>query len=165
MNTHQRQLQMSEHDEIEKLIDQYVDSLFRLCYTILKNRMDAEDAVSETLMKYYTKAPVFIDEKHRKSWLIRVASNICKDILRTNRYRKHLDLNEVYLPAPDNPDSDILATVLRLPEKDRTVIYLHYLEGYSTAEIAGILSISTTAVRKRLQHARSKLKLEYERED
>ena len=54
---------------------------------------------------------------------------------------------------------------LEVPEKERTVIYLHYLEGYSTAEIAGILSISTRAVRKRLQHARSKLKLEYERED
>ncbi len=165
MNTHKQQLQMNKEDEAENIVNQYADALFRLCFTILRNHMDAEDAVSDTLMKYLTKAPVFLEEEHRKSWLIRVASNICKDMLRANRYREHLDLNEISLYAPDQSDSDILVDVFRLPEKYRTIIYLYYIEGYSSKEIADILSISPTAVRKRLQHGRKRLKLEYERED
>ncbi len=165
MNTHQQQLQMSEQDEVDKIVDQYADSLFRLCFTILRNRMDAEDAVSETLMKYLIKAPEFQKEEHRKAWLIRVASNICKDMIRGNRYREHLDLNEVCLIAPDQTDNNILETVLRLPEKYRTTIYLYYIEGYSSVEIADILSITSSAVRKRLQYGRKMLKLEYEKEE
>ncbi len=165
MNTHREHLEMSEQNEAEKLVDRYADSLFRLCVTILKNRADAEDAVSETLMKYLTKAPVFLEEDHRKAWLIRVASNISRDMLRSKRYREHLDLNEVCLPAAEETSAEILDTVLGLPEKYRTVIYLYYIEGYSSAEIADILSISPAAVRKRLQHGRKKLRLEYERED
>ena len=156
---------MNKEDEAERIVNQYADDLFRLCLTILRNQMDAEDAVADTLMKYLTKAPVFLEEEHRKAWLIRVASNTCKDMLRANRYREHLDLNDICLFTPDQSDSDILVDVFRLPEKYRTVIYLYYIEGYSTKEIADILSISSTAVRKRLQHGRKMLKLEYERED
>jgi RNA polymerase sigma-70 factor (ECF subfamily) len=164
MNAHQQQLQMSDQEEAEILVGRYADPLFRLCYTILRNSADAEDAVSETLMKYLTKAPAFLEEEHRKAWLIRVASNICKDMLRANRYREHLDLNEVCLFAPDPSDSGILETVLCLPEKYRTVIYLYYVEGYTSKEIADILSISPAAVRKRLQYGRKKLRLEYGKE-
>ena len=75
MQTHHQQLQMSEQTETDKLVDRYADSLFRLCFSILRNRADAEDAVSETFIKYLTKAPVFLEEDHRKAWLIKVASN------------------------------------------------------------------------------------------
>ena len=164
MNAHQQQLQMSDQDEAELLVGQYADSLFRICYTLLRNSTDAEDAVSETLMKYLEKSPAFLEEEHRKAWLIRVATNICKDMLRANRYREHLDLNEISLFAPESSDSGILETVLRLPEKYRMVICLYYIEGYSSSEIANILAISPSAVRKRLQQGRKRLKLEYGKE-
>ena len=164
MNTHQQQLQMSDQADIEILVGQYADSLFRLCYAILRNCEDAEDAVSETLIKYLEKAPTFIEEEHRKAWLIRVASNTCKDMLRSNRYREHVDLNEVCLFTSEPSDSGVLKALLRLPEKYRTVIYLYYIEGYLSTEIADILNISPVSVRKRLQNGRKKLKLEYRKE-
>lgn len=153
-----------ENSPIEEIVEVYADMLFRLCFTILRNSEDAEDAVSETLIKYLTKAPVFMEEEHRKAWLLRVASNTCRDMLRAGRYRDHLDLDEIRNYAPHQPESDILEAVFRLPEKYRTVIHLHYIEGYPSAEIAEILSISPAAVRKRLQYGREKLKLEYEKD-
>ena len=96
--------------------------------------------------------------------MIRVASNTCKDMLRSNRYREHVDLNEVCLFTSEPSDSGVLKALLRLPEKYRTVIYLYYIEGYLSTEIADILNISPVSVRKRLQNGRKKLKLEYRKE-
>ncbi len=165
MKAQQKNVLAEEHDEIERIIHDYADSLFRLCFTILRNSADAEDAVSETLLKYLTRAPVFLDENHRKAWLMRVAVNTSRDMLRSRNYREHLDLREVCFYAPEEPDNGILEAVLRLPEKYRTVLCLYYIEGYTSEEIGKILSISPSAVRKRMQYGRKKLKLEYEKEE
>ena len=69
-------------DDIETLISQYGDMLFRLCLIMLKNKSDAEDAVQETYIKYFQKSPSFESKEHRKAWLIRVATNQCRDMLR-----------------------------------------------------------------------------------
>ena len=58
-------------EDLETLVQTYADSLYRLCFSILGNRADAEDAVSDVIVRYMTKAPVFTDENHRKAWLLR----------------------------------------------------------------------------------------------
>lgn len=68
--------------EFTKVYETYVDDIFRLCYSFLKNRMDAEDAVQETFLKYFHSHKKFESMEHRKSWLIVTASNHCKDILK-----------------------------------------------------------------------------------
>ena len=55
--------------------------------------------------------------------------------------------------------SEVLAELMNLPEQLKTVIYLHYIEGYKAAEIAGMLGITLNAVKKRMQRGREKLKL------
>lgn len=163
MNNHPLRPQGEEKiRDTETIVEAYSDMLYRLSFTILRNRQDAEDAVSETLIRYLTKAPSFLEEEHRKAWLLRVATNLCRDMLRARSHRNHLDLDELKNVAPCPTERGILEDVLRLPEKYRTVIYLHYMEGYSTSEIGVILSITPAAVRKRLQYGREKLKLEYE---
>jgi RNA polymerase sigma-70 factor (ECF subfamily) len=60
----------------------YGNMLFRLCIIILGNSNDAEDVIQETLIKYIQKAPAFKNIEHEKAWLITVATNKCRDILR-----------------------------------------------------------------------------------
>lgn len=150
-------------EEIEKTVDDYGDMLFKLCFTILKNNSDAQDAVSEILIKFMTFEKPFESEEHKKAWLIRVASNVCKDILRLNKVRNHVNIEEISAYCREENETQIVSTLLNLPLKYKTVVYLFYIEGYKTAEIAKMLSISPSAVRKRLQHGREMLKIEYEK--
>ena len=64
-------------NDIENVVKRYSNMLFKLCFTMLRSNADAEDAVSDVIVKYITTAPVFKSEEHKKAWLIRVAANIC----------------------------------------------------------------------------------------
>jgi len=149
--------------EIERIVNTYSNMLFKLCFTILCNNTDAEDAVEDTFLKYITKSPCFQNEEHTKAWLIKVASNICKDMYRFNKKRDCISFEDLFNYSKAEENNELLEEVMRLPVKYKTVIHLFYVEGYKTDEISEILSISSAAVRKRLQYAREKLKLQYEK--
>lgn len=151
--------------DLENLVLVYSNMLFKLCFTLLRSNADAEDAVSEVIVKYITRAPVFNSDEHKKAWLLRTATNICKDMLRQRKRRNYINLDDIREYCQTEESKDILNEVLRLPVKYREVIYLYYIEGYKTKEIADILSITQQAVRKRLQYGRDMLKIEYERTD
>lgn len=152
-------------DEIENTVKIYSNMLFKLCFTILCNRADAEDAVSDTFLKYIVKSPKFNGEEHKKAWLIRVATNMCKDRRRFNLKHHYVNLDEIAEFCADKAQQNHLLEMLNLPQKYKTVIHLFYIEGYKTREIAQILKISDSAVRKRLQYGRELLKLEYRKGD
>ena len=113
-------------------------------------------------LKYMTEKKPFSDEEHKKAWLIRVATHRCYDILRFRKRKSCLCLDVVADMAEQSETREILQAVYALPPKYKTVVILHYIEGYKTEEIAKILSVSPMAVRKRLQYAREKLKMEQE---
>ncbi len=146
-------------DEIEDTVNRYGTKLFQLCFAILCHRMDAEDAVTDTIIRYMTKAPAFRDEEHRKAWLYRTAANLCKDRRRFLKYREHVDLGEIEEICAAPEERENLESILRLPDKYKVVIYLFYVEGYRTEEIAEMLHISGAAVRKRLQQGRKLLRV------
>lgn len=157
-------LQNDKTEFIDKTIGRYSDMLFRISIIMLQNYADSEDAVQNTFIKYFTKAPVFSDDEHKKAWLITVCTNCCQDILRRRNNQPHTDLDkikEVYIP--DN-DSGILEALLLVEEKHRLVLTLHYLEGYSVREIAAMIGKTQSAVKMRLQKGRRLLKEIYERE-
>lgn len=98
-------------DEIEIIVSTYADMLFRLSLIILGNQNDAEDVVQETMLKYMKKAPVFESEQHRKAWLITVARNKCRDIIRFRAKHPTVDIDELRYHSADNTDSGILEGV------------------------------------------------------
>ena len=151
-------------DDVETIIEKYGDMLYRLSILILKNQSDAEDVVQETIIKYYQKAPVFTDCEHEKAWLIRVATNQCRDFL---RYRaKHPLLEEETLKniSCNRSDNGILEALTALPEKFRLVLLLYYVQDYSIAEIAKIIHRTSSAVKMRLQKGRKLLEKLYREE-
>lgn len=159
-----RQSRLYEKD-IERIIDTYGRMLFSICLVILCNEKDAEDAVQDTFITYLTKSPNFNDPEHEKAWFITVATNRCKNMRRYNFLRKHIDINEVQLSSENDQHRELLDQLMRLPTKPKVVLLLHYVEGYKTDEIAGILSISASAVKKRLQRGRNLLREKYREEN
>ncbi len=149
---------------MRRAVEEYGNSLYRLCTVMLQNREDAQDAVQECFLRYITKAPDFKNSEHEKAWLIRVASNICKDMLRYRRHSSYISLDEIRNLSTSEDNAQILGMLMMLEEKYRAVIHLHYVEGYGTQEISDILGISSAAVRKRLQRGREKLREIYEKE-
>lgn len=140
-------------DSVEEVLERYGDMLYRVCLVNLKNPADAEDAVQETLIKYLCKAPRFQNGEHQKAWLIRVAVNQCRDFLR-RRCREELPLEDAADQAPESEQSPVLEALLTLPEKFRTALTLHYVEGFSVAEIGKITGTGASAVKMRLQKGR-----------
>ena len=146
-------------------MERYADMVFRLAYSYLKNRADAEDMMQETLLKLYTQPPLDTPE-HERYWVVRVAVNECKRLLRSPWRRRTGPLEEAPEAAVfDTPaQSALFQEVMALPPKYRAAVYLHYYEGYSTDEIARMLRENPSTVRSRLVQARKKLKLRLEAE-
>lgn len=150
---------------MEAVLELYGTMLFRLCLLTLGNANDAEDAVQDTFLKYIQKAPAFTDEEHEKAWLITVATNRCRDML---RFRKRHPLAEpdeeakkVAVWLPEESDGGILEALMTLPEKFKTVLLLYYVEEYSMEEIAGMIGKTKSAVKMRLQKGRRLLEEAY----
>lgn len=148
-------------EQVEKAVEVYGDTLFRICLMMLCREQDAEDAVQETFLRYITKSPVFSDESHEKAWLITVAQNICRNMLRFRSRHPTVNPDELYDYCQESDDIGKLEFIMSLPETYKTVLYLFYAERYQTDEIARMLHISPAAVRKRLQYARQALQKEY----
>ena len=154
-----------ERRHIEYAVEKYSQMLFRICYSILDNKHDAEDALQETFLKYMTKAPLFEDSEHEKAWLIKVATNISKNMCRFNNRHATENLEELRSIGVSDDDRDIFELIMRLPSKYKIVLDLYYIEGYKANEIAKITGASPVTVRKRLQYGRKLLKSELERND
>ena len=144
---------------IEKVITDYGDMLFRLCFVMLKNNADAEDAVQETIIRYMQKAPEFADSEHEKAWLIVTASNLCKDSLK-KWWRKTENIDDhTSLTGNDRMgQSEVMEALMSLKKDYKTAVYMYYYEGYTTAEIAEHLNCPEATVRSRLSRARKQLK-------
>ena len=140
------------------MFERYTDMLYRLCYSILLQREDAEDAVQDVFLSYYRKQPVFADEDHEKAWFIRVAVNRCRDMLRRkNRADGNIE-DFVFLAAEQKEPNGLREAIMALPDTYKTAVYLYYYEGYSTKEIAGLLGKPNETVKTWLKRARAQLK-------
>lgn len=144
----------------EEVLDRYGALVFRLAYQALGNRQDAEDAAQEVFVALVRSDPAFADETHLRAWLLRAARHRCKN-LAASAWRRHtvpLD-PELDLPAPQaERAAEVLSAVGALPEKYRTAVYLHYIEGYTADEIAAALGCPRGTVLSRLLRARTLLK-------
>ncbi|MGL4912320.1 MAG: RNA polymerase sigma factor [Romboutsia sp.] len=145
--------------DFEEVYNRHVDMVLKICVLYLKNIHDAEEATQETFIKLMKYKPKFENKEHEKNWLIKTASNICKNILKSSWFKKITcsdDLSHFY---KDEKEYDILQEILDLPYKYKMSIYLFYYEGYSTDEIAKILDTKPATVRSNLHRGRNLLKI------
>lgn len=145
--------------DAQQVLECYGDLVLRTAFMMLKNRADAEDAAQDVFLSFIRAKPVFESAEHQKAWFLRVTLNRCKSILRSAWHRKTQPLEEAF-PEQDftERETGVMQAVQKLTQNYRTVIYLYYIQGYDTAEIAQILGVSQNTVLSRLARARKQLK-------
>ena len=151
---------MRNEQEVNQAIEQYSDMVRRLCMVHLKNHADTEDIFQTVFLKYVLSSVSFENEEHEKAWFIRVTINACRDLLRSFFRSRTVPLDELIdLPADAPSESrEVLEAVLELPGKYRDVVYLHYFEGYTAPEIAGLMKKNVNTVYSLLARAKKLLK-------
>lgn len=139
---------MRSEQDINRTIEKYADTVRRICIIHLKNYADAEDIFQNVFLKYALCDITFESDEHKKSWIIRVTLNACKDLLKSFFHRRTTSLDDlIELPAEMPQDNrEVLEAVLALPQKYRDVVYLHFYEGYTAAEIGSILGKNVNTV-------------------
>ena len=152
------------NEAVLRLFDTYADDAFRLAYSYLGSRPDAEDVVQDVFVKLI-RSDITITKGKEKSYILTMTANKCRDFLKSA---------DVVFKAPfddaievgsdieiDEEDTEMYEGVAELPDKLRVAIHLHYYEGYSLNEIAKILDIAPSAVSMRLTRAKEILRKKF----
>ncbi len=134
-------------------------SLYHVAKSLLRNDEDCADAIQNAILKAYGKLHTLKNEKYFKTWVTRIVINESYAILRAN---KRLVSYEEYMSDEQAVEAEeyspVFEEIIKLKEKYRIPFVLHYVEGYTTAEIARMLSLSEGAVKTQLFRARNQLK-------
>ncbi|MFF2480450.1 RNA polymerase sigma factor [Paenibacillus sp. NPDC058071] len=150
--------------DVNSAYDRHIDVVYRVCFSLMGNRQDAEDAAQSVFIKLMENGKTFSETEHEKAWLIVTARNHCRDMLRKWWRKKVGTLEEWMLETRSHPslngELELAEHLRKLPSAHRLLLYLHYYEGYRVAEIAEMLSINVNTVKSQMRNARKRLKLE-----
>jgi RNA polymerase sigma-70 factor (ECF subfamily) len=150
---------------LERLYRDHGPALYRLAYRLTSSREDAEDTVHDVFVGLPAALDGYRERGRLESWLKRVTARVALMRLRSRRRRREVDLVEIAIEPAASGRADSLslqAAVDALPDTLRCVVVLKEIEGYSHAEIAGILGISRVASRVRLARALRQLRTKLE---
>ena len=138
----------------------YGDTVYRVAYHALNNPADAEDVAQTVLLRLYEHKKEFESEEHMKHWILRVAVNESRKLLRSFWRRTSVPLEEWReTAAPEDPaKAEVLEAVMALEPKYRLAVYLYYYEGLSVAEAAAAMRANPSTVQTWLLRARERLR-------
>lgn len=142
----------------EAVYNKYAHMLYRLAFSTLRSREDAEDAVQIVFYKYICKQPEFNTDEYEKAWFVRVTINQCKDSMRRRKVRATLSVDEIVDLGYLDDQFEVLQPLFSLPEKYKEVLILHYMEGFKVEEIAKMVGLTKSAIKMRLSRGRELLK-------
>lgn len=159
-----RQSGANPHPEafLKQAMADWGDAVYRLALGQTRSRADAEDVYQDVFLRLLDSGTAFESPEHLKAWLLRVTVNRCRDLARSGWKRRTVALDPEW-DAPDavthdDEDADVWDAVGQLPEQQRTAVHLHYVEGYSTEEIASALDCRPATARTWLFRARARIR-------
>ncbi len=157
-----------DQDAFAELVYTYQDAVYNLCYRLLSERTEAEDAAQEAFLRAYLNLQRYDPSRSFKTWLLTIASNHCIDRLRRRRMQ-WLSIEDEMLPglslSSDEPEPEdaamtkeqktaIQGLLDQLNPEYRAAVVLRYWYDYSYSEIADILDTTESAIKSRLFRAR-----------
>ncbi|MEI3376315.1 MAG: sigma-70 family RNA polymerase sigma factor [Coriobacteriales bacterium] len=159
---------MLPRDDIERTMNAHGATVWRVCMGYFRTEHDAQDAFQDTFVKYaLADATAFNDDSHRKAWLIKVASNVCKDMLKARR-RSEQPLDEALSSEalvshdsstqPDSGRMEFVEAFRSLDDPPRLPLYLALYEGYTAPEIADMLDAPVNTVYSWISRGKKLLK-------
>ena len=143
-----------------QVVERYADLVYRVAFSHVQVKADADDVFQEVFLLYCKKQPAFESEDHRRNWLINVTLKHCKKIT-FSPWRQRVSPLEEFPALEDAMDDAALAVftaVQNLPAKYRTPVYLYYYEGFSVDEIAAVTGRRPGTVKSDLFRARETLR-------
>ena len=160
--------QQGELAAFTELFRQQESRVYRLAFTILQNKQDAEDAVQDVFLRIFEQIKKYRGDSSFQTWLTAVVVNTCRDKLRRQKVRRALSLDWIRgYASQQNMDEELFrrqqrqqlwTLVHQLEEKYRLPAILHYYERIPCDEVAHILGLRTSTVYSRLNNARHKLR-------
>jgi RNA polymerase sigma-70 factor (ECF subfamily) len=169
---HIQRAQRGDEDAYFYLVEVYQKPVYNLCFRMLGDGFEAEDAAQEAFMRAYRHIKRYDNERKFSTWLLSIASNYCIDLIRKRKfYQVPLDEAETSpedayeTPEPEarailNEEQSAVQRLLRtLQPADRAVVVLFYWYDCSYEEIASILSLSIPAVKSRMHRSKRSLAL------
>ena len=147
------------------LYERHFEELMRYCLQLCRSREAALDLVQETFLKALEREEAMeaYSPQEQRSWLYRAAKNLFLDGIRKNallQRKQHMLLDEEEGEEDGFSRAETELLLLRLPQEDRTLFRLRYLEGYSAVELSEMFHMPAATVRTRLLRARQLLKKE-----
>ncbi len=154
----------NDHEAVlTHMVENYEVLLFRTCYIYLRDRELAEDAVQETFLKAYKALHTFRGDCSEKTWLMKIAVNVCRDMKRSVWMRfvdRKVSLDLLPQPAQEYDgwnSLDLASAIMKLPVKLKEVVLLYFYHDMSMREISDAVGVSASVVSKRIKQACSKL--------
>lgn len=149
---------------LEDAMEKHGDAVYRLALCRLGSRADAEDVYQDVFLRLLRDSTEFRDSEHLKAWLLRVTLRCCIDLRRSAWWKRTAPMEAAADAAAPEPDdqSELRQAIAALPDDQRTAVWLHYVEGYRTEEIAQMAGCSAVTIRTRLHRARKQLRLDLE---
>lgn len=173
-----KRIRQGEKQLFGRLVEKYYNDVFRYCYYQTGNEHTAYDCTQETFYHLMRFLGNYKERKHFKSYLIRIALNVCKDYFRKNNARTNKEISySQWTDSPEQetcrantplsvngPEQDTLIKIsvreglMHLAENQREVIVLYYYQGYKLREIASLTGVPLSTVKTRLYSGTEKLK-------
>ena len=155
-----KEAKLGDKEAFEEIIMENIDYFYKIAYTILKNEEDASDAISNTVLKAYTKIKQLQKDEFFKTWITKILKNECYDIIRKNKkivYIEEYKQENLKYSHEKEEQVDIKKAIQSLNENLSEIVILYYIQDKSIAEISKILKIPQGTVKSRLYKARSEI--------
>ena len=151
-------------EKTEELFKKYGDEILRTCMLILRNRSLAEDAAMTVYEKAFVAFKGFHGEASEKTWLVRIAVNECRNILKSSAYKTSM-AGEIPDTAEDRDEfseaetkAAVSMAIMSLPEIYREAAVLHLYNGFTLKEAARLAGVSQSAMTFRVSKAKELLR-------
>ncbi len=156
-------------DELERAFESRLVEVsrlaFRVAYSVLRQRQDAEDVAQEAVVRAHRRMASLRDGTRFRAWIVRLTWRLALDHQRADRRRRARELVHVQMAAADGPESGSLdreaalwAAIDALPDRLRLAVVLASIEGQDIGAVAALLGIPEGTVKSRLFTARKRLK-------
>lgn len=144
---------------VSQVVEKYYDMIFYLALARTKNEDDAKDIVQDVFTVLIKYDGTFNSEEHLKAWLIKVAIFCSQKFIK--KFHREIAVSEDMLMGTYNMDDENIAVynaLMKLSPQHRTIVYLHYYQGYKLKEIAQMLDKTYDSVQSMLKNAKKKLR-------
>ena len=146
-------------EAFETLLATYQDKVFRLCYSMLGDRAQADDAAQESFLRVWKSLDRYRGESALGTWIYSITRNVCLTAIAKRAARRSAPIEDAERATPQTPprERDMLRLVKQLPENYRQVVMLFYMEEHSYEEVARMLALPVGTVKTHLYRARQQL--------